>query len=67
MTRDDKTGRIEWTRDPLEFVDSESFANAVGQYCGVIQQSDYDPQKVGKGAFSYTAAENAIKLAALTS
>ena len=35
------------------------------QYSGVIQQSDYDPQKVGKGAMSYTAVENSMKLAVL--
>lgn len=62
---DEKTGEIAWQTDPYSFIESDAFKGAVAQYCGVIQQSDYDPQKVGKGAFSYTAAENAIQLAYL--
>lgn len=65
MGTDDSTGEIVWKTDPYAFVESDAFKGAVAQYCGVIQQSDYDPQKVGKGAFSYTAAENAIQLAYL--
>ncbi|OUN89358.1 hypothetical protein [[Collinsella] massiliensis] len=57
------TGRVEWKMDPYVFTDSEQCREAIIQYCGVIQQSDYDPQKVGKGAFSYVSAENAMKLA----
>lgn len=57
------TRKIEWTTDPYAFVESEYCKEAIIQYCGVIQQSDYDPQKVGKGIFSYTSAENAFKLA----
>ncbi|WP_072375218.1 hypothetical protein [Thermophilibacter mediterraneus] len=62
---DESTGEITWKTDPYQFVESDAFRLAVAQYCGVIQQSDYDPQKVGKGAFSYTSAENAVKLAYL--
>jgi hypothetical protein len=67
MRRNGDTGMVEWCTDPYEFVEGPEFRGAVAQYSGVIQQSDYDPQKVGKGAFSYTAAENAIKLAYLSS
>jgi hypothetical protein len=55
---------IQWTVDPKSFVESRAFKDAVVQYYGVIQQSDYDPQKVGKGSFSYTSATMAIQLAA---
>lgn len=61
----DGEGKVHWKTDPFEFVSSDAFRNVVEQYNGVIQQSDYDPQKVGKGAFSYTAAENSMKLAVL--
>lgn len=61
----DGEGKVRWTKDPFEFITSDAFSNAVEQYSGVIPQSEYDPQKVGKGAFSYTAAENSMKLAAL--
>jgi hypothetical protein len=63
MKLNQETNRIIWMTDPYKFVDSDAFKTVVIQYSGVIQQSDYDPQKVGKGAFSYTAAENATKLA----
>ena len=59
--------RIEWATDPFEFVRSDAYVKVIEEYSGVIQQSDYDPQKVGKGAMSYTAAENATKLAYLSS
>lgn len=62
---DEKTDEIVWKTDPYRFIETEAFKSAVVQYCGVIQQSDYDPQKVGKGAFSYTSAENAVTLAYL--
>lgn len=60
------TGLIEWKTDPYAFVESEAFKDVVQVYSGVIQQSDYDPQKVGKGTFSYTSAEQSVKLAFLT-
>lgn len=63
MCVDKQSGRIDWKTDPFDFIASSEFEQAVVQYCGVISQSDYDPQKVGKGAFSYTSAENAVKLA----
>lgn len=62
MAVDDK-GNVYWKTNPRKFLESDAFKNAVIEYSGVIQQSDYDPQKVGKGAFSYTAAENSMKLA----
>lgn len=62
---DEETDEIVWVTDPYRFIETEAFRSAVAQYCGVIQQSDYDPQKVGKGAFSYTSAENAVTLAYL--
>ncbi|MBM6687942.1 hypothetical protein H6A35_03535 [Collinsella tanakaei] len=63
MQENKLTHYIEWATDPYEFVQSEYCKQAVVDYCGVIQQSDYDPQKVGKGSFSYVSAENAMKLA----
>lgn len=63
ITFNQDAGRIEWKTDPFDFIASQEFEDAVVQYCGVISQSDYDPQKVGKGSFSYTSAENAVKLA----
>lgn len=63
MEVDPSNGEVRWSTDPYAFVGSQAFDDAVVQYCGVIQQSDYDPQKVGKGQFSYTSAQNAIKLA----
>ncbi|MCH4083513.1 MAG: hypothetical protein LKF00_04005 [Olsenella sp.] len=63
MEYDADKGTVEWKIDPFKFIESDAFKHAVAEYSGVIQQSDYDPQKVGKGAFSYTAAENAMKLA----
>ena len=64
METDDQ-GKVYWKTDPHKFLDSPAFENVVAQYSGVIQQSDYDPQKVGKGAMSYTAVENSMKLAVL--
>lgn len=64
MEADDQ-GKVYWKTDPHKFLDSPAFENVVAQYSGVIQQSDYDPQKVGKGAMSYTAVENSMKLAVL--
>ncbi|MGI6590116.1 MAG: hypothetical protein ACOX1O_00665 [Eggerthellaceae bacterium] len=55
---------VQWTVDPKKFVRSGAFQDAVVQYCGVIPQSDYDPQKVGKGSFSYTSATMAVQIAA---
>lgn len=60
---DAQNDTVQWMIDPYRFVESDDFKKAVINYCGVIQQSDYDPQKVGKGTFSYTSAENLIKLA----
>ena len=62
MKRDAKSGQVAWRANAAAFVDSDEFRQAVAEYSGVISQSDYDPQKVGKGSFCYTAAENAIKL-----
>ncbi len=58
-----ENGTVSWGVDPWSFVDGPAFREVVRQYSGVIKQSDYDPQKVGKGTFSYTSAENSVKLA----
>lgn len=58
-----ENGTVSWGVDPWSFVDGPAFKEVVRQYSGVIKQSDYDPQKVGKGTFSYTSAENSVKLA----
>lgn len=60
-------GTVSWGVDPVAFIDSPVFTDVIRQYSGVIKQSDYDPQKVGKGAFSYTSAENSMKLARICS
>ncbi len=60
-----KDDRIEWALDPFDFIESDEFSSAAADYCGVIRQSDYDPQKVGKGSFSYSAALTGLKLAAI--
>lgn len=62
---DSKTKTVKWKIDPYHFIESDAFKSAVMKYCGVISQSDYDPQKVGKGSFSYTSAEDFIKLATI--
>ena len=65
MERDEATGNIRWLTNPFEFIESAPFENAVRTYSEVIQQSAYDPQKVGKGKASYTTAYQSIKLAYL--
>lgn len=45
------------------FVQSKNFASAAANYRGVIRQSENDPQKVGKGIFSYSSAETFVELA----
>jgi hypothetical protein len=67
VRRNPETGLVEWVTDPYEFLESPAFKDVVHVYSGVIQQSDYDPQKVGKGLFSYTSAEQSVKLAYITS
>lgn len=63
MDVDPENGTVSWGVDPQSFIDGPAFKEVVRQYSGVIKQSDYDPQKVGKGTFSYTSAENSVKLA----
>ncbi len=65
MERDPSTGAIRWVTDPFTFIEDKPFENAVRNYSEVIQQSAYDPQKVGKGKASYTTAFQSIKLAYL--
>ena len=62
---DSNANRVKWKFNPYNFIQSNAFKAAVIKYCGVISQSDYDPQKVGKGNFSYTSAEDSIKLATI--
>lgn len=63
MQYDKKLNEVNWRVDPRKFVLSKDFANAAANYCGVIRQSEYDPQKVGKGVFSYSSAETFVELA----
>ena len=63
MQYDSNKNEISWRVDPRRFVQSKDFAAAAANYCGVIRQSEYDPQKVGKGIFSYSSAETFVELA----
>lgn len=63
MKYDSTSNRIVWMTDPRQFVESNEFKNAIGQYSGIIQQLNYDPQKVGKGAYSYSSIEDSVELA----
>lgn len=60
---DNETHKLYWGMDPFEFIKTPEFANVITVFSGVIQQSDYDPQKVGKGAMSYSSAEQGVELA----
>ena len=60
---DENTNTLYWGTDPYKFVQSPEFASVIMLFSGVIQQSDYDPQKVGKGAMSYSSAEQGVELA----
>jgi hypothetical protein len=59
---DEESGELKWGIDPFTFIETPEFAGAITLFSGVIQQSDYDPQKVGKGAMSYSSAEQSIEL-----
>lgn len=54
--------RIEWTVDPLPFLE-EHLDAIVKNYKGIIGMCDYDPQKIGKNAQSYTQALTSFKMA----
>ncbi|RSX51674.1 hypothetical protein [Bifidobacterium samirii] len=54
--------KLEWRVDPAAFLD-QWFPTIVEQYKGVLQMGNFDPQKVGKAAISYSTVENAFKLA----
>lgn len=60
---DSETQELYWGTDPFEFIKTPEFGNVITVFSGVIQQSDYDPQKVGKGAMSYSSAEQSVELA----
>lgn len=63
MEYDPGRNEVRWRVDPYKFIQSKDFAKAAEDYCGVIRQSEYDPQKVGKGKFSYSSAETFVELA----
>ena len=63
MEYDASDNKVKWTVNPISFVKSPEFADAATKYCGVIRQSEYDPQKVGKGQYSYSSAETFVELA----
>lgn len=60
---DESSQHLYWGTDPFEFIRTPEFCNVITVFSGVIQQSDYDPQKVGKGAMSYSSAEQSVELA----
>ncbi len=60
---DEETQELYWSTDPFEFIKTPEFDNAITLFSGVIQQSDYDPQKVDKGVMSYSSAEQSVELA----
>lgn len=48
--------RLEWKVDPYEFI-SENLSGVVQHYKGVLELSQWDPQKVGKSSVSYGMAK----------
>lgn len=59
-------GTVSWATDPFKFVKEHLPQIAVG-YKGVMQENDFDPQKVGKSSLAYEHALNAFELAWLRS
>ncbi|MDF7664248.1 hypothetical protein PT282_06190 [Bifidobacterium sp. ESL0763] len=53
---------VSWLQEPKEFL-KKNLPKIVAQYKEVFSLCDWDPQKVGKSAMSYTTAENAYKMA----
>ncbi|MBW3091488.1 UvrD-helicase domain-containing protein [Bifidobacterium sp. 82T10] len=53
---------MEWRVDPNEFLD-QWLPKIVKNYVQVFSACNYDPQKVGKEALSYTTAETAYRMA----
>lgn len=53
---------IHWKQPPMVFLHN-NLKKIVKHYYGIINTCDYDPQKVGKNAFSYEQALVAFKMA----
>ena len=53
---------IRWKQPPMIFLHN-NLEKIVKRYCGIISTCDYDPQKIGKNAFSYEQALDAFKMA----
>lgn len=54
--------RIQWKTDPVPFLE-QHLVEIVKYYKGAISMCDYDPQKIGKNAQSYTQAISAFRMA----
>lgn len=54
--------KVEWRTDPKEFL-GRWLPAIVAKYSQVFPTVDYDPQKIGKAASSYSTAEDAYKMA----
>ncbi len=62
---EEKDGKIVWKVDPYQFV-QKNLGEVVKQYKGVIDLSQWDPQKVGKSAVSYAMAKQQFEHFLLT-
>lgn len=57
---DVKDGKVVWNTEPLKFLEN-NIGEVVSTYKGVIELSDWDPQKVGKKSYSYDQACQSFK------
>ncbi|MBB2955284.1 hypothetical protein FHX77_000687 [Bifidobacterium commune] len=57
-----ESDEVIWLQEPKGFLE-QNLPKIVAQYKEVFDPCGYDPQKIGKSAMSYTAAENAYKMA----
>jgi hypothetical protein len=62
---EEKDGKIVWKVDPYQFV-KKNLGAVVQQYKGVLDLSQWDPQKVGKSAVSYAMAKQQFEHFLLT-
>lgn len=53
---------IHWRQPPMPFL-QQNLEKIVANYAGLFSMCDYDPQKLGKNAQSYTQALGAFKMA----
>ena len=62
IAKNPKTGVLEWVIDPIEFYgDKDNLAKIIGSLFSLLNDVDFDPQRVGKSETSYTQAANTVK------